>query len=107
MFLPAFGRWQAPRRSTMRFLRCLSALSLILAASAVSSAALAEAPRVSMRTGRFPATEKLATPAALEKAARQLVTSQIPTSSGAELGTVTTTELASGARVVKLPQVYR
>src|SRR5438045_3562992 len=100
-------RGRSSGRSTMRFLRCLSALSLGLASIAVSTAALAEAPRLLVRTGRFPVAGKLTTPSALETAARQLLTEQIPTSSKADLGVATTTTLAGGERVVKIPQVYR
>src|SRR5262245_9285007 len=91
----------------MRVLRYLSALSFGLSCVAVSTAALAEAPRLKLRTGRFLASEKLSAPAALEKAARQLVVQEIPASAKADLGAATTIALTGGARIVKIPQVYR
>src|SRR4051812_46031029 len=100
-------RGLAHGRTMMRLLRYFSALSFGLSCVAVSTAALAEAPRLSMRTGRFPVAERLTTPSALEKATRRLLAEQIPASSKAELGAATTTTLAGGERVVKLPQRYR
>src|SRR6185503_3450367 len=95
----------------MRFFHCCSALSAGMLSLLLAGEALAASPGLVTRVGRFPAASisgaKRASASALEKAARSLLVEQIPASSGAELGIATTTELADGERVVKIPQLHQ
>jgi MYXO-CTERM domain-containing protein len=94
----------------MRLSNGFSALSLGLLSLTLGGEALA-AQGLVIRTGPFPAasvpSSKRAAPGALEKSAKALLLEQIPEANRAELGLATTIELASGDRVVKIPQVHQ
>jgi MYXO-CTERM domain-containing protein len=95
----------------MRILRPFSALSAGLLALTLAGAAVAAEPGLTLRAGRFPfagvAAGKRAPTLALEKAAPAVAFEQIRWTQPVDFGPARTTELDSGERVVKLPQVHR
>lgn len=95
----------------MRILRSFSALSAGLISLTLVSAASAAEPGLTLRSGRFPvaglAAGRRALNADLEKAAPAVAFEQLRWASPVSFGAARTVELASGERVVKLPQVHQ
>jgi MYXO-CTERM domain-containing protein len=95
----------------MRTLRSLSALSAALISLTLAGAAIAAEPGMAVRSGRFPiasvAVGQRASNATLEKAAPAVAFEQLRWSGAVAFGAARTIDLASGERVVKLPQVHQ